>query len=95
MEKLVDIDLFELRKELHRQEKIFGLSDMNRPERVIFAFIAQGDSTITKIQKDDYFKNYSLSTIKRAIINLTNRGMVTSKISEYDKRERILSYRPR
>lgn len=94
MEKLVDINLFELRKELHRQEKIFGLSDMNRPERAIFAFIAQGDSTITKIQKDDYFKNYSLSTIKRAIINLTNRGMVTSKISEYDKRERILSYRP-
>ncbi len=68
---------------------------MNRPERAIFAFIVEGDSTITKIQKDDYFKNYSLSTIKRAIINLSNRGMITSKISECDKRERILSYRPR
>ena len=95
MTKLVDINLFELRRELHSQETIFGLSGMSNREKAIFAFIAQGDSTITKIQKDDYFKNYSLSTIKRAIINLTNRGMVTSKISEYDKRERILSYRPR
>ncbi len=42
MKKLVDINLFELRKELHSQEKMFGLSDMNEPEKAIFAFIAQG-----------------------------------------------------
>ena len=93
MKKLVDINLFELRKELHRQEKVFGLSDMNEPEKAIFAFIAQGATTITKIQKDDYFKDYSISTIKRAIINLSSRGMVISKIGECDRRERILSCR--
>ncbi len=91
MKKLVDINLFELRKELHRHEKMFGLSDMNEPEKAIFAFIAQGETTFTKIQKYDYFKDYSLSTIRIAIINLSNRGMIISKISECDKRERILS----
>jgi len=69
MEKLVDINLFKLREELRSQEKIFGLSGMSNSEKAIFAFIAQGDSTISKIQRNDYFKDYSLSTIKRAIIN--------------------------
>ncbi len=91
MKKSVDTNLFKLREELRSQEKIFGLSDMSNPEKAIFAFIAQGDSTISKIQRNDYFKDYSLSTIKRAIINLSTRGMIISKISEYDKRERILS----
>ena len=93
MRKVAKINLFELRKEIHRLEKNFGVSNMNNPEKAIFAFIAQGESTITKIQKYDYFKDYSLSTIKRAIINLSSRGMVISKIGECDRRERILSCR--
>ena len=90
MKKLVDINLFELRKELHSQEKMFGLSDMNEPEKAIFAFIAQRETTITKIQKYDYFKDYSLSTIKRVVIALLSKAMINSRIGD-DKRERILT----
>jgi|SaaInlLV_10m_DNA_3_1039740.scaffolds.fasta_scaffold11066_1 DNA-binding MarR family transcriptional regulator len=91
MKKVANVNLFELRKEIHRQEEKFGVSNMNNPEKAIFAYIAQGESTITKIQKDDYFKDYSISTIKRAIINLSIRGVITSRIGKCDKRERILS----
>ena len=91
MIKAVEINLFELRRELHRQEKMFGVSDMSVPEKSIFAFIAERDSTIARIQKHDYFKDYSLSTIKRAIGSLLSGGEITVRISEHDKRERILS----
>jgi hypothetical protein len=87
MRKVAKINLFELRKEIHRLEKNFGVSNMNNPEK---AFIAQGESTITKIQKDDYFKDYSLSTIKRVVIALLSKAMINSRIGD-DKRERILT----
>jgi hypothetical protein len=90
MRKVAKINLFELRKEIHRLEKNFGVSNMNNPEKAIFAFIAQGESTITKIQKDDYFKDYSLSTIKRVVIALLSKAMINSRIGD-DKRERILT----
>tara|TARA_R110000823_G_scaffold2934_3_gene11659 strand:+ start:1302 stop:1616 length:315 start_codon:yes stop_codon:yes gene_type:complete len=58
----------------------------------VLALIAHHEGiTIQGIVKHPYFKNISLSTIKRAILTLIDESLIVSTSSEKDKRENLLS----
>ena len=84
--------LFQLRKALDECEKEFGLAEYSEVERAVFSFVTSNiNATITSIKKNSYFSKYSLSTIKRAVLFLTSRGLIRAEQSSEDKREMILT----
>ena len=85
--------LFELRKALYASEKEIGLDHLSEVERAVFSFVtSNGNVTITSIRKHPYFKRYSLSTIKRAVLALQNDGLIKSQKSKTDGREMHLTH---
>ena len=85
--------LFQLRKALDDCEKELGLNHLSEIERAIVSFVSSNScNTITAIKKHPYFANYSLSTIKRAILSLQNKGIISSQQSLSDKREMHLEF---
>ena len=71
--------LFDLRKSLIEFEENLGLSNLSDLEKSILEFIvnqAVDNATLTDIIQDEYFKNYSLSTIKRGLVSLIDKGIV-------------------
>jgi len=85
--------LFELRKSLVEFEDSLGLSNFSDLEKAILEFIGDqsvNNATLTDIIKHDYFKNYSLSTIKRALFSLIDKGLIIQECGKNDKRKRIL-----
>lgn len=84
--------LFQLRQALDECEKEFGLSGYSEVEKAVYSYIcSNANATITSIKNDPYFSNYSLSTIKRAVLFLTSNDIVAASQSNIDKREMILS----
>ena len=80
--------LFELRQALDACEKEVGLEHLSEVERAVFSFITSNENvTITSIRKHPYFKKYSLSTIKRAVLYLHHNGWIKSQKSKTDARE--------
>ena len=85
--------LFELRQALDACEKEVGLGHLSEVERAVFAFITSNENvTITSIIKHPYFAQYSLSTIKRAVLSLQNDGLIKSQKSKIDGREMHLTH---
>jgi len=85
--------LFQLRKALDDCEKELGLNHLSEIERAIVSFVSSNScNTITAIKKHQYFANYSLSTIKRAVLSLQNQGIISSEQSLSDKREMHLEF---
>ena len=85
--------LFELRQALDASEKEIGLDHLSEVERAVFSFITSNKNvTITSIKKHPYFKKYSLSTIKRAVIYLQNDSLIKSQKSSTDAREMHLTH---
>ena len=85
--------LFELRQVLDAYEKELGLDHLSEVERAVFSFITSNeDVTITSIRKHPYFKKYSLSTIKRAVLYLEQNGWIKSQKSKTDAREMHLTH---
>ncbi len=85
--------LFELRQALDASEKEVGLDHLSEVERAVFSFITSHTNvTITAIKKHPYFKKYSLSTIKRAVLYLLNNGLIKSQKSKNDGREMHLTH---
>ena len=85
--------LFQLRKALDDCEKELGLNHLSEIERAIVSFVSSNScNTITAIKKHTYFANYSLSTIKRAVLSLQNKGIISSQQSLSDKREMHLEF---
>ena len=85
--------LFDLRKSLVEFEENLGLSYLTDLEKAMLEFIGnQGvdNATLTDIIQDDYFKNYSLSTIKRGLVSLIDKGLVLQEFAKEDRRKRIL-----
>ena len=83
--------LFELRKALDEAEKELGLDSYSEIERAVFSYVTSNtNATITAIKNDPYFSNYSLSTIKRAVLSLTSNEKIEAQQSMSDKREMIL-----
>ena len=85
--------LFELRQALDACEKDVGLDYLSEVERAVFSFVTSNENvTITSIKKHPYFKKYSLSTIKRAVLSLQNNGLLKSQKSKIDGREMHLTH---
>jgi len=85
--------LFELRQALEAYEKDVGLDHLSEIERAVFSFVTSNENvTITSISKHPYFKKYSLSTIKRAVLALQNNGLIKSQKSKIDAREMLLTH---
>ena len=85
--------LFELRQALDACEKDVGLDHLSEVERAVFSFITSNENvTITSIRKHQYFKKYSFSTIKRAVLYLQNDGLIKSQQSKNDLREMHLTH---
>ena len=84
--------LFELRQALDASEKEVGLDHLSEVERAVFSFITSNENvTITSIRKHPYFKKYSLSTIKRAVLQLQYDDLIESQKSKADGREMHLT----
>ena len=85
--------LFKLRESLRECEEHLGISEYSEIERAVLEFIVnQKNTTITKILKHTYFKDYSLSTINRVVAKLLKSGVIKSEQSAHDKREMNLSF---
>ena len=85
--------LFQLRKALDDCETELGLNHLSEIQRAIVSFVSSNScNTITAIKKHTYFANYSLSTIKRAVLSLQNQGIISSQQSLSDKREMHLEF---
>ena len=85
--------LFDLRKSLIEFEENLGLSNLSDLEKAILEYIGNQEfdnTTLTDIIQDEYFKNYSLSTIKRGLVSLIGKGLVLQKFGKEDRRKRIL-----
>lgn len=54
----------------------------------ILAYVARhdGEATITSITKDRYFRDVSLSTIKRGVLEVLGSGLVEVRVNVLDKR---------
>jgi methionine aminopeptidase len=79
--------LFDLRRSLIKFENNLGLSDLSDLEKAMLEFIgnqAVDNATLTDIIQDDYFKNYSLSTIKRGLVSLIDKGKRHTKLNVKD-----------
>jgi DNA-binding MarR family transcriptional regulator len=85
--------LFQLRKALDDCERELGLNHLSEVERAIVSFVSSNScNTITAIKKHPYFTKYSLSTLKRAVLSLQNKGIISSQQSLTDKREMNLEF---
>jgi DNA-binding MarR family transcriptional regulator len=93
--------VIELKKIWERKEsadKVFRRAFRGSPvffllpiEVDILSYIsAEPGATIQKILMHDYFGRVSLSTIKRAVVKLIDKGFIHSKINPKDRRERHL-----
>jgi hypothetical protein len=83
--------LFEKRQNIRQLEKRLGFEGvLNDNERAMLEFIACRKSTrITDINKEEYFNNLSLSTIKRGILSIQDKKLV-KQIETTDSREHAM-----
>ena len=85
--------LFYLRSSLYKYEKQLGLHGLSDIEKSVLEFIIhKHQATITAITKDTYFRDYSLSTIKRAVGVLLEGNFIYSTQSSDDKRVMLLKH---
>lgn len=90
MPKLKTAELFEVRKLLRQHENSFG-KNLNENERAIIGFIASRKGTrITDICNEGYFKDLSLSTIKRCVANIKKNKLVKI-VKSADGRDRSMA----
>ena len=77
--------LFDLRKSLVEFEENLGLSNLSDLEKAMLEFIgnqAVDNATLTDIIQDEYFKKYSLSTIKRGLVSLLIKDLYCKNLEK-------------
>ena len=84
--------LFKMRESLLQLEKEIGIHELTNTQRSIMEFIgANKDMTLTDILGHDLFKSVSISSVKRALDELIKSGIVVQRLSDQDRRQRILA----
>jgi DNA-binding MarR family transcriptional regulator len=84
--------LFETKQYLARKEKRLGIDHLTYSARNVYAFIAdKDDTTISKIDRHDFFSNTSLSTIKRAVKILEVYELIEITPCILDNRNRLIT----
>jgi hypothetical protein len=84
--------VFGFRRSIARYERSAGLYHLSRNAKELHSYITvTNDVTIASITKDPYFSTLSLSTVKRAVIELIDEEKIIATQSDKDKRQMILS----
>jgi len=84
--------LFKMRESLLQLEKEIGIHELTNTQRSIMEFIgANKDMTLTDILDHELFKPVSISSVRRALNELIKSGKVVQKLSDKDRRQRILA----
>jgi len=84
--------LFKMRESLLQLEKEIGIHELTNTQRLIMEFIgAHNDMTLTCILGHEMFKSVSISSAKRALDELIKYGAVVQRLSDKDRRQRILA----
>jgi hypothetical protein len=80
------------RKSIERYERSAGLYHLSKNAKELHSYITvTSNVTISSITKDPYFSGMSISTIKRAVIELINDEKIVSTQSNKDRRQMILT----
>ncbi|MCS5623508.1 MAG: hypothetical protein NZ735_06100 [Candidatus Marinimicrobia bacterium] len=85
--------LFNIRKSLLKFEEDLGLSDLTELEKSMLEFVGNqpmNDVTLTDMVKNDYFRSYSFSTMKRSLVSLLDAGLLVQETNLEDGRKRTL-----
>lgn len=82
------MNLFECYERIEKLETKRGLrEELSKPARQIFALISgKQPIRITDIEKYWWFRDMSLSTIKRSVLELLNKGYIISIQNSEDRR---------
>ena len=81
-----------MRESLLQLEKEIGIHQLTNTQRSIMEFIgAHKEMTLTDILGHELFKSVSISSVKRALDELIKSGLVIQRITNKDRRQRILS----
>lgn len=83
--------LFDARYKVYFCERQLGISDMTETTKAVYELIANKDITIKRIVSHKYFYHVSLSTVKRSVVELLGKGLITASVGTNDKRERLLT----
>lgn len=82
--------LFTDRERVRKLEKSLGIGHLSEPAKSVYAFIANGPTTIAVMFRHAFFEGTSMSTIKRAVDQLKNEGLIKSTKGKVDARKRFL-----
>jgi hypothetical protein len=83
--------LFDARYKVYFCERQLGIADMTETTKAVYEFVAKEDTTIQHILNHKYFFYVSLSTVKRSVVELLGKGLITASVGTNDKRQRILT----
>jgi len=79
--------LWKKRQFIHNKVKtLLGKYELSRMAEDIYLYIASANICITDITRNSYFYNKSLSTIKRAVVELKEKGLILDKQDTKDRR---------
>jgi DNA-binding MarR family transcriptional regulator len=85
--------LFEAKKYVKRYETKLGIHTMSKTAKDIYSFVAhENETTIAQINRHPFFvEDISLSTIKRAVEELSCNDFIKFTRSPRDTRERLIT----
>ena len=84
--------LFVMRESLNAIEKSMGLANFNETEKAIVEYLfakIDKDNSLKDLLRDEYFKEKSEATVKRALGKLIKAKIVFQEFAEDDKRNRL------
>lgn len=86
------MNLFEHHSYIYTIEDNLGIDQLSPTARLIYAIIDEyGTTNITKLDRHWLFDGISLSTTKRAVVELLERGIIKKDKNQQDKRENFLT----
>ncbi len=86
------MNLFEHHSYIYTIEDNLGIDKLSPTARLIYAIIDEyGTTNITKLDRHWLFDGISLSTTKRAVVELLERGIIKKDKNQQDKRENFLT----
>lgn len=89
-ERDMKTNLLTLHREIEHQELKLGINELSQCARKIYALVDSAPMTTAQIQRDWLMQDVSLSTIKRAIIELKDSELVHVERLSKDGREKYL-----
>jgi DNA-binding MarR family transcriptional regulator len=84
-------NLYKARTQLIYLEEKKGITTLNEVVKQTYAFIDNKPTTRAEMLRHPYFRNMSLSTIKRAVTELLELELIKVMPSKHDMRKKYLT----